>query len=681
MRIEKTGSKLKLVSDSLICTFDLGTGTLESIEKGSYKLPLKGITVDVGCDGDYILDSLVFDSMLDKRTWELPLIAPKQGRSAAVFTGFEEGADRLIASYTLGPLDLRLVYSFAAGTLKVHAELVNRTEKELWLNGLAFITGLESDAVFDFPTNVPCGEFDTRALEPYKPVITGLVNSCVHSVIGTGHLNLAFIDPIEKWSCGVWTTGTITEYAYVPNLEVMAKPGEPIVCGDLYFQPVEEENPYIKIRELYEDLGYKAADDGIREGIMYSCHPHGTMDSNFPLRFKMNEYAEYLPKLKDMGIDHVWLLPIFDHPDGNCYHSSDQAIIDKRYGTDEDVRYFVDRAHELGMTVLFDYVPHGPAKHQPLAVNNPDWCSRKQDGSLQIEWECVSFDYNNPEYQEYTVNLAYDHVKRFGVDGARIDCAMGGLSNWRPYGDNRPSANGVKAGVSISKAVRDGFIKGGKKPFNLPENFHPIPNYYPYTDVFYGMNLYRVLCELDRLIHDHPAEYVKKLTSWLEKEYLSTPVGYTKMRFLGNHDTVSWVWQSARATDYYGVETAKALWAVITLIDGMPMIYQGDEDPAIYLKEGPVLRDFFKKLFADRKEYIGDSKEIEYIYTDTPVMAFIRPVEGGKRLVLVNLSKESCTFDADRHNIGRLKLLTGKVTLEASMISVEPYSYAIFDLA
>ena len=48
-----------------------------------------------------------------------------------------------------------------------------------------------------------------------------------------------------------------------------------------------------------------------------------------------------------------------------------------------------------------------------------------------------------------------------------------------------------------------------------------------------------------------------------------------EVRFLGNHDTVSWVWQSKRAVDCYGVGGAKALFALISLIDGVPMIYQG----------------------------------------------------------------------------------------------------------
>ncbi len=54
------------------------------------------------------------------------------------------------------------------------------------------------------------------------------------------------------------------------------------------------------------------------------------------------------------------------------------------------------------------------------------------------------------------------------------------------------------------------------------------------------------------------------------------------------------------------------------------MIYHGDEDPSIYLAEGEKRIDFFTKLFRDRRELIGNTNATEYLYTGTPVMAFLR---------------------------------------------------------
>jgi len=165
------------------------------------------------------------------------------------------------------------------------------------------------------------------------------------------------------------------------------------------------------------------------------------------------------------------------------------------------------------------------------------------------------------------------------------------------------------------------------------------------------MNLYRAFVELEGMLHRDPAGYVAHLADFLEREAKSTPANYHKLRFLGNHDTVSWVWQAKRAVDCYGVPAAKMLFALISLIDGMPMIYQGDEDPTIYGHDTENLTDFFTKLFKDRKELLPRGNLTEYVKTGTSVFAFIRhPQElpespyatrgQGSILVLINLSGE-----------------------------------------
>ncbi|MBP5294659.1 MAG: hypothetical protein J6Y95_02940, partial [Lachnospiraceae bacterium] len=454
-------------------------------------------------------------------------------------------------------------------------------------------------------------------------------------------------------------------------------------------------SPYLQIRRFVESLGFQPAEGGIRDGVMYSCHPSGTMDAGFPFKTDLFQYAEELPKLRDMGIDHIWLLPVFEHDENGVYHSTDQSVIDPRYGGEEGCRYFCGKAHELGMTVLFDYVPHGPAADFPLVKAHPDWPSKKRDGSMQEEWECVSMDYNHPGYQEYTTELVEDHVRRFSIDGARIDCAMGGLSNWRPYPGNRPSGNSVLAGVHITEAIREGFLKGGKRPLNLPENFYLIPNYYHCTDVFYGMNLYRAFAELEPLLKENPADYVMKLTDFLDQEAMITPENYHKMRFLGNHDTVSWVWQSKRAQDIYGTEAAKALFALIALIDGVPMIYQGDEDPTLARKDGENLTAFFKELFADRKKYIPKgSNRTTYLHTLEPIMAFVREAvpadendenagadyrtEGEKSvLVLINLSSETEKIVG---NLAQGRLLRDSAGAADPAEPIAPYAYRIVEV-
>lgn len=89
------------------------------------------------------------------------------------------------------------------------------------------------------------------------------------------------------------------------------------------------------------------------------------MDTDYQNPHTLQEYAEYLDDLQAMGIKNVWLLPIFINTNDNVYEPIDQSIIDPKYGGNEGAKVYIDRAHELGMRVLFDYVPTAPGPISP----------------------------------------------------------------------------------------------------------------------------------------------------------------------------------------------------------------------------------------------------------------------------------------------------------------------------
>ncbi len=613
---------------------------------------------DVGVDGAYLLGQYAFDSLLEKRTWETPAIRP----TGAPLPAADNQENTL---YLRDGLRLSLEAEMVNGVPAVQATVENVGTRTRMINGLAFTVCMGEAADFVFPLNTPHGVIHGEDIAQGQVVQGGLVSTSIHaSFPDGGQINLLFLDTVEKWSLGVYRQERQLRAVFIAALECDLAPGEKVSCGSLYLQ-TPQGDPYLAIRDFFSGLGYLPAEGGLQGGVMYSCHPNGTMDGAMdhePQGPGMVKFAEYLDTLHDMGIDHIWILPLFEHTGRGVYHCSDQDIIDQRYGGDEAVKYYVDKAHALGMTVLFDYVPHGPAKGDPLEQAHPEWCSMRRDGTPQEEWDCVSFDMTLPAYREYTTELIRGHVRRFGIDGARIDCAMGGLSNWRPQPGSRPSASNLSGGVCITRAIYDGFRSFPKKTLVMPENFNPVPAYYPVTDVFYGMNLYRVLVELDQQHREDPAAYVRELTQWLEIEHKTMPEGLGRMRFLGNHDTVSWVWQASRAVDWYGLERAKALFALIMLIDGLPMIYMGDEDPALAEKKGPVLRDFFRELIALRKSTVGDSKDISYLYTGTGVFACRRANQGKTYLVAVNLEEKPVC-----------------VTLEGREVTLAPYAWQVLE--
>jgi len=671
-------------SNGLKVVFDRENLTLRQIEKDGIFIAANGLFADIGADGQYVRGSLFFESFLDFNTWTLPQINPVAAPIPPEHA-YRVEDDRFLLTGEAGGLRIDTIYSTQAGTLAVEIEITNQTGKTLWINGTAFtlVLGKENGVKsFRFPGNPPCGEFSPAELEPYNAVQTGLVNS-VTIVEGELNANLIFINPMEKWGTGAYVDkdGGL-RHVSLAGMECDLKPDETVHCGTLYLQPVSGDR-FAPLQAFYKEMGYIPPENGIKDGVIYSGHPNEMFNTDLYLGLNMKQYAEYLDMLADIGVDIIWLLPLFHHteegdPARNVYTPTNQMLIDPRYGTDADVRDYVDKAREKGMNVVFDYVPHGPRPHDPQGIEMLDkWASKKRGGSPQLEWTCLSYDMTNPSYLAYIKDIVKSHIDRFDINGSRIDCAMGGLSNWQPYPGHRPSCSNMMGGVKISQAIREAFIEKGLTPFVTPENFHPVPLYAACTDGYYDMALYRALYDLNHREISR-TEYVSLLTRWLDDQMRALPEGLLKMRFLGNHDTVSWVWDKKRATAIYGVDWAMAMWALISLIDGFPMIYQGDEDPVWYKDDnGPLLKDFFKSLFAARKAAFNNSYSVNYIYTGTPVFAFTREKGEDKKLIIINLSDS-----AEQYVLPNVKanLLAKGCEITAGKAMLQPGGFALMHI-
>lgn len=665
-------------------------GVLTSLTKGDQSITLDGLYTDVGVATDkaFLLATMGFERYVNKSTWDLANIVPVlRDPNPMELVSFTASEAELIVTQQIAGIQLEQHYTALGDSLGVDVIIQNLREDTCEVHGVHFflrgITATE-DTTVEFPGNFPSGEIrigDLRSMTTKQTAYANPVSMVRDNTLDS--FNAVFLDTEEKWATAVYRNSE--NKLFISNtamVEAMVAPGESIYVGKLYLHFTDLADPYAPLQGLYANLGYVAGTnlDGVATGPMYSCHPAGTMDSGWQDTKTMTKFAESLEGLAAMGIKNLWILPIFNHLDRNVYSPTDQAVIDPRYGTDEDVRYFVATAHDLGMKVLFDYVPHGPEPQDPLAVEHPEWCATKISGSLQIEWDCVSFDMANKDYQAYTKDLIKDHVARFDIDGGRIDCAMGGLSNWNPWPGNRASSSSLKGGVEIVATIREGLLESGKTPTLLPENFHPVPFYAGVTDIFYDMPLYRVMYELrqKRLTEE---EYATQVLMWLESEYKSSVPGLQKLRFLGNHDTADWTWDAQRPAEVYGVDKAKALWVLMSTIDGIPYVLAGDEDSRIY--HGSVrinLVDFFTELFAAREEYLAQDMTTEYLINNEGIAVFIRENEEARRLVLINLCEGDKTIDVANFGIDPSDILYGTGSIDGDNAILPGYSYLLVDL-
>lgn len=214
-----------------------------------------------------------------------------------------------------------------------------------------------------------------------------------------------------------------------------------------------------------------------KESVVYQIYPRSFCDSNGDGIGDLNGITGKLDYLKELGIDVIWLSPVYKSPnDDNGYDISDyQAIMDE-FGTMEDFDRMLATAHEKGIKIMMDLVVnHTSDEHKWFiesrkSTDNPYrdyyiWRPAKEDGSLPNNWgSCFSgpaweydkttdmyflhlfskkqpdLNWDNPAVRQDVFDMMNWWLKK-GVDGFRMD-VISLISKEPGLPDKKPGING-----------------------------------------------------------------------------------------------------------------------------------------------------------------------------------------------------------------------------------------------
>jgi len=182
--------------------------------------------------------------------------------------------------------------------------------------------------------------------------------------------------------------------------------------------------------------------------------------------FGYRELAEHLlPYVKDLGFTHVELLPVLEHPLDQSWGYQPLGFFapTSRFGTPDDLRFFVDRAHQLGLGVLLDWVPgHFPTDGHGLARfdGTPLYEHPDPKQAHHPDWGTLVFDFAKPAVRSFLISSAIHWLEDYHLDGLRVDAvaSMLYLDYSRPEGAWAPNEHGGRENlhaVGFLKCLND----------------------------------------------------------------------------------------------------------------------------------------------------------------------------------------------------------------------------------
>lgn len=389
----------------------------------------------------------------------------------------------------------------------------------------------------------------------------------------------------------------------------------------------------------------------------------------------------HLPRIKALGADIVWLMPV--HPIGeknrkgalgSPYSVRDYYGVNPEFGTTEDLKAFVDAAHALGMYVILDWVANHTAWDNPLVAAHPEWYDRDWNGDFRPtpwwDWsDIIDLDFGQPGVRAYMAAAMKYWVAEVGVDGFRCDVAgMVPVDFWED----------VRAELETVKPV---FMLGEWEQRDLHRRAF---------DATYAWSWREAITNIAQ-----GKANVYALFGFYSHNESSYPRDSYRMTHISNHDLNSW---DGTGKERFGDALDAAI--VLSVVgEGIPMIYGSQEagEPkrlAFFEKDtiswqdhptGELYRQLFALKKANRALWNGAAGgRMVGIPNDAQehVFSFFRGKDGDAIFAVLNLSASAqrVSFGQGPH-LGRYRdaFSGARVRVDADFaLDLAPWSYRVF---
>ena len=426
-----------------------------------------------------------------------------------------------------------------------------------------------------------------------------------------------------------------------------------------------------------------------KKPVVASVHPAWSEQSNiyevnlrqYTASSSMKDFEKSLPRLKKMGVEILWFMPITpigiegrkaDSTQlGSYYAARDYKAVNPEFGTMADWKKLVKDAHSMGFKVITDWVPNHTSPDNPWITNHPDFYKRDSLGNTEYDADYTdtrNLNYENMELRDSMIDVMKFWVKETGIDGFRCDHVDPiPVDFWKRCIDSLKKLKNV---FMLAESQNPEFHSAG---FNATYGWAVMEGWIH----FYAGKI--SLTQEDSIINDNIEKF---------------PKNAYRVFFTTNHD-----WNSWEGTEFerYG-DSYKAM-AVFsqTFYQSLPLIYNGQEIPnkrrlKFFVKDPIVwsqykMAPFYSTLLHLRKRNPALAVDASYkklvTANDMAIFAYVREKAGHKIAVILNLSDQPQQFTIDDTSIfgNPLNIFLGaKEKVNATHVfSIEPWGYIVYE--
>lgn len=390
-----------------------------------------------------------------------------------------------------------------------------------------------------------------------------------------------------------------------------------------------------------------------------------------------NAFAAHLPRLKEMGVDILWFMPItpISKTDrkgtlGSYYAVQNYRTTNPEFGTMEDWKALVKKAHDLGFKVITDWVPNHTGADHPWLTTHLNFYTLDSSGKAKyaFDWsDTRDLNYDNRTMRDSMIASMKYWISESDIDGFRCDVAH-----------EVPADFWKECITELRKQKQVFMLAEGDRGDLHTAGF----------DASYPWDMFQTIKRIAAGQTNATA-----IDTVLQRQDSTFPAGAIRLYFTSNHDENSWN-KSDYATFPGAVHAPFAVFTQ-TMRNTLPLIYSGQEEPVLrkieFFEKDPMefskyqRAPFYKTLLTLRKNNEALATDAAFakvnVGNTNTLYAYTRQKGNDKVLVILNLSAKEQTItvsDATLHGKPYNVFMGTQETLGATPFKIQPWGYIVY---